>query len=243
MCNIYNQYRPITIPLTITLAQLDCFRIWMVKRKKIRQLQGALTKFGWVEQGEVNTIPLQDFAQFCIFCTAAQLCRQKQNRPCCCGADKCIFFPASKPQTFSLWGKSEKFCYVGPWPVWFLSNAACPLKHTGGWKVVTPLELGYELIQNPHSVPALKLVQSISSSHIGPTFKERQLFVVSLPSRISFKRLFLCFMPERAALPGLASAYRCLFLRDQVVDISFIFLTRGLPFTGLSKVVANYDKT
>lgn len=210
----------------------------------IRQLQGALTKFGWVEQGEVNTIPLQDFARFYIFCTAAQLCRQ--NRSSCCGADKrSFFFPASKPQTFSLWGKSEKFYYSGPWPVWFLSNAACPLKHTGGWKVVTPLELGYELIQNPHSPHSptmLKLVQCISSSHIGPTFKERQLFVVSLPSRISFKRLFLCFMPECAALPGLASAYRCLFLCDQVVDISFIFLTRGLPFTGLSKVVSNYDK-
>lgn len=26
------------------------------------------------------------------------------------------------------------------------SNAACPLKHTVGWKVVTPLELGHELI-------------------------------------------------------------------------------------------------
>lgn len=153
-----------------------------------------------------------------------------------------FFFQHASLKPFPCGVKSEKFCYGGPWPVWFLSNAACPLKQTGGWQVVTPLELGYKLIQNPLSVPALKLVQHISSSHIGPTFKERQLFVVSLLSRISFKRLFLCFMPERAALPGLASAYRCLFLCDQVVDISFTFLTWGLPFTGLSKVGANYDK-
>lgn len=105
MCNIYIQYGPITIPLTITPAQLDWFRIRLVKKKKqIRQLRGALTKFGWVEQGKVNTIPLQDFAQFYIFYTAAQLCRQKQNRPSCCGAGKCSFFSNTQASNLFLVG-------------------------------------------------------------------------------------------------------------------------------------------
>lgn len=43
--------------------------------------------------------------------------------------------------------------------------------------------------------------------------------------------------------PGLAAGYQRLFLHNQVVDISFIFLTEGWPLTGFSEVVANYHNT
>lgn len=56
------QYRAIIV--LCPLFQVSYIALKIAEKERKEKIDGALYRFGWVEQGEVNILPLQDRAQF-----------------------------------------------------------------------------------------------------------------------------------------------------------------------------------